>query len=213
MKNLNVFLLFFALFAATVSFSSCEKDDPVTCSDGIQNGDETGVDCGGSSCAACPTCSDGIQNGDETGVDCGGSSCAACAVGVQNKSYQSSGSNVAPLLVNLFGTDSIYAAFSIDNTYLVEQYDTNSVKIEFTGTFTQSESGVGNIWNIVLSQSTPSQLTATGIFEISGTTMTYEVVQTDPDIGATPPTAADGFGSTSGGAFGTTNIQTFVEIE
>jgi len=51
-----------------------------TCSDGIQNGDETGVDCGGS-CPPCggggPTCSDGIQNGNETGVDCGGS-CPPC---------------------------------------------------------------------------------------------------------------------------------------
>jgi chitodextrinase len=28
---------------------------------------------------ATPTCSDGIQNGDETGVDCGGSSCAPCS--------------------------------------------------------------------------------------------------------------------------------------
>ena len=27
-----------------------------------------------------PTCTDGIQNGDETGVDCGGSSCAPCVV-------------------------------------------------------------------------------------------------------------------------------------
>lgn len=27
-----------------------------------------------------PTCTDGIQNGDETGVDCGGSSCAPCQV-------------------------------------------------------------------------------------------------------------------------------------
>ena len=56
-----------------------------TCDDGILNGDETGVDCGGS-CAACPTCNDGILNGDETGVDCGGS-CAACATcddGLQN---------------------------------------------------------------------------------------------------------------------------------
>ena len=26
-----------------------------------------------------PTCNDGIQNGDETGVDCGGSSCAPCS--------------------------------------------------------------------------------------------------------------------------------------
>ncbi len=50
-----------------------------TCSDGIQNGNETGVDCGGS-CSPCqttPTCSDGIQNGNETGVDCGGS-CPPC---------------------------------------------------------------------------------------------------------------------------------------
>jgi len=47
------------------------------CSDGIQNGTETGVDCGGG-CVACPTCKDGIQNGDETGVDCGGSCPRAC---------------------------------------------------------------------------------------------------------------------------------------
>jgi gliding motility-associated-like protein len=56
-----------------------------TCNDGIQNGDETGVDCGGS-CAPCPTCTDGIQNGDETGVDCGGSCapCPTCNDGIQN---------------------------------------------------------------------------------------------------------------------------------
>ncbi len=51
-----------------------------TCSDGIQNGNETGVDCGGScsACAPTPSCFDGIRNGNETGVDCGGS-CSACA--------------------------------------------------------------------------------------------------------------------------------------
>ena len=56
-----------------------------TCDDGIQNGDETGVDCGGS-CAACATCDDGLQNGDETGIDCGGSctACATCDDGIQN---------------------------------------------------------------------------------------------------------------------------------
>lgn len=52
----------------------CEACD--TCMDGVQNGDETGVDCGGS-CDPCPTCTDGVQNGDETGVDCGGS-CDPC---------------------------------------------------------------------------------------------------------------------------------------
>lgn len=213
MKNLSYFLLLFAFFTTTLAITSCKKDDPVTCTDGIQNGDETGIDCGGSECAACPTCSDGIQNGDETGVDCGGSACSACPEGVQQKEYQSSGSNVAPLLSILFGTDSIYARFNLDNTYLVEQYDTNNVKIDFAGTYLQTETGTGNIWSIVLEQSSPSVLTATGIFEINGNTMTYEVVQTNPDIGAVPPTAAAGFGSSNGGALGTSNVQTFVEIE
>ncbi|MCO6480426.1 MAG: T9SS type A sorting domain-containing protein [Phaeodactylibacter sp.] len=62
-----------------ITNASCLPEcGPPSCTDGIQNGDETGVDCGGSSCPACPTCSDGVQNGDETGVDCGGSSCPAC---------------------------------------------------------------------------------------------------------------------------------------
>ncbi len=54
-----------------------------TCNDGIQNGDETGVDCGGT-CPACPiepTCNDGIQNGNETGIDCGGSCSTICEPG------------------------------------------------------------------------------------------------------------------------------------
>ena len=56
-----------------------------TCDDGVQNGDETGIDCGGS-CAACATCDDGVQNGDETGIDCGGSCapCVSCNDGIQN---------------------------------------------------------------------------------------------------------------------------------
>ena len=213
MKTFKYFLIVFALFTTTVAWQSCKKDDPVTCTDGIQNGDETGVDCGGSECAACATCDDGIQNGDETGVDCGGSACPACPEGVQSKQYQSSGSNVAPLLAGLFGTDSIYARFNLDNTYLVEQYDTSNVKIEFTGTFSQVKSSVGEIWDITLNQSTPSVLTAKGIFEITGNTMNYEVVQTDPDIGATPPTPSAGFGSSNGGSLGTANVQVFEEIE
>ena len=52
-----------------------------SCDDGIQNGDEEGIDCGGSVCPPCeviPTCDDGIQNGDEEGVDCGGPDCEPC---------------------------------------------------------------------------------------------------------------------------------------
>ncbi|MEM9921285.1 MAG: T9SS type A sorting domain-containing protein, partial [Bacteroidota bacterium] len=66
------------------------RTPPPSCNDGIQNGNETGIDCGGS-CPACPTCSDGIQNGNETGVDCGGN-CAPC----------SDNSCLVPLRPNMF---------------------------------------------------------------------------------------------------------------
>ena len=54
------------------SLTTSVKDIKVsTCSNKKQDGDETGVDCGGS-CPACPTCTDGKQNQDEEGIDCGG---------------------------------------------------------------------------------------------------------------------------------------------
>ncbi len=73
-----------------------------SCSDAVQNGAETDIDCGGQACATCavgkgcfaasdcasgvctnktcvaPSCSDGVRNGDETAVDCGGA-CAPCS--------------------------------------------------------------------------------------------------------------------------------------
>jgi hypothetical protein len=78
-----------------------------TCDDGVQNGNETGLDCGGPDCNACPpgggcddgddcdsgvcdpvtntcsapACDDDVQNGDETDVDCGGDTCDACDPG------------------------------------------------------------------------------------------------------------------------------------
>jgi len=67
--------------------SSCADCPEPSCDDGIQNGDETGIDCGGSDCPSCPSCDDGIQNGDESGIDCGGSNCPACPNcddGIQN---------------------------------------------------------------------------------------------------------------------------------
>ncbi len=69
-----------------VAIASCVPV-PDTCSDGIQNQNEVGVDCGGV-CPSCPSCSDGVQNQGEAGVDCGGpcGSCApTCADGVRNQ--------------------------------------------------------------------------------------------------------------------------------
>jgi len=70
------------LLSSMMFFSACCSEEPgsganASCFNGIQDGDETGVDCGGS-CAPCPTCDDGIQNGGETGVDCGGPDCEPC---------------------------------------------------------------------------------------------------------------------------------------
>lgn len=53
-----------------------------TCSDGLQNQGETGVDCGGP-CRACPTCDDGRLNQGEEKIDCGGP-CDPCPVPKDN---------------------------------------------------------------------------------------------------------------------------------
>nr|MBX2828626.1 hypothetical protein [Flavobacteriaceae bacterium] len=66
----TLFTLMIAIAAATFVVS-CSSDDngggtTATCSDGIQNGDETGVDCGGSACAACVDPVDNVLTGDVT---------------------------------------------------------------------------------------------------------------------------------------------------
>lgn len=127
--------------------------------------------------------------------------------------WLSAGTDVAPLLLSL-GFTQITADFRADNTYDVYATDTSGAVVQFTGTYVIAASGVGNIYTITLNQNSPTAITSEGIFEIDATanpdTMMYEIVQTSPDIGATPPTPAGGFGSTSGGAFGDTNIQKYI---
>ncbi len=63
------------LFFAACSFPEYRVPDPLpaeTCTDGLRNGDESDVDCGGPTCGPCPRCDDGLRNGDESDVDCGG---------------------------------------------------------------------------------------------------------------------------------------------
>jgi hypothetical protein len=101
----------FGLLCAVAACGSVkDTPDPApdaapTCTDGVKNGTESDVDCGGS-CEACvdgkfcsagadcastlcnngtcvsPTCVDGMRNGDEIDIDCGGS-CGAgsCKIG------------------------------------------------------------------------------------------------------------------------------------
>ncbi|MCB9594898.1 MAG: hypothetical protein H6719_19405 [Sandaracinaceae bacterium] len=93
--------------ASGICDGTTETCSAPTCTDGVMNGAETDVDCGGGTCTACmdggscttatdclsgrcdptsmlcaaPTCTDSIRNGTETGVDCGGGTCAGCADG------------------------------------------------------------------------------------------------------------------------------------
>ena len=210
MKTLKLLFLCAALAGMAATWQSCEEEVDPTCTDGIQNGTETGIDCGGA-CAACPTCTDGIQNGDETGVDCGGPDCEPCYVAIENTKWQSSGANVAPVFVAVFSTDSVYAQFNGDHTYVMERFD-NGVKKAFEGTYVQAVSAVADIWAVALSQTAPSVITSEGIFQITADTMKFEVIQTNPPAG-TAPTPAGGFGSSNGGAQGMNFVQTYVRVQ
>ncbi len=92
------------LLVGAIGFAGCVINVQ-PCADGIQDGAETGIDCGGvcgpcpngqgcagtadcqsgncvnNVCEALPTCTDGIQNQNETATDCGGP-CAACGDGL-----------------------------------------------------------------------------------------------------------------------------------
>ncbi|MDB4953681.1 MAG: Tryptophan synthase alpha chain [Myxococcales bacterium] len=92
---------------ACVGLFGCGSGPVPLCNDGVRNGDETDVDCGGT-CGPCedggvhvdadvdaplvcgqtscagrtcplPSCFDGIRDGQETDVDCGGGICRKCA--------------------------------------------------------------------------------------------------------------------------------------
>ncbi|GAB4178474.1 MAG: hypothetical protein Kow00108_14240 [Calditrichia bacterium] len=130
-------------------------------------------------------------------------------------SWVSEGQNVAPLLLSL-GIVKIEATFNDDNTYTVVSYDTAMAPTTLTGTYTAEKSAVDTIYTITVNQTSPTALTSQGIFSVNESKnpaeMLYEIVQTEPSIGATPPTPEAGFGSTNGGALGTWNIQKYLKV-
>ncbi|MEM6698237.1 MAG: fibronectin type III domain-containing protein, partial [Bacteroidota bacterium] len=112
-------------YSEIATFTAGDNSGEPTCDDGIQNGDEEGVDCGGSNCPPCttdPTCDDGIQNGDEEGVDCGGSNCPPCMMeptcddGIQNgdeEGVDCGGSDCPPCMMETCETPTDLVASNI----------------------------------------------------------------------------------------------------
>lgn len=84
------------------AFNVCSIAPNPTCDDGILNGDETGIDCGGSCVPCSSTCNNGQKDGDEIGVDCGGSCPNVCP-------DPSSPTNGCMIVANR------YASFATDN--------------------------------------------------------------------------------------------------
>jgi hypothetical protein len=128
--------------------------------------------------------------------------------------WVSEGTNVAPGLVATFKTKKITATFNKDQTYDVVAVDSSDVSVTYQGTYTGSANSGTDIRSIALDQNVPSAVTSEGIYQVAGTTLTYEVIQVQPALlGFTPPVASEGFGSTkyNGTPLGVIWIQTFVK--
>lgn len=75
------------------------------------------------------------------------------------------------------------------------------------------ESGIVDIWDIMVNQFVFVALIFVGIFEINGMIMWYEIVQIVFDIGVILFIVVGGFGSINGGVLGNLNIQMYEKIE
>ncbi|MCF8364512.1 MAG: hypothetical protein K9H16_01930 [Bacteroidales bacterium] len=120
--------------------------------------------------------------------------------------------DISLILASLGYDDSLYANFYQDQSYMVTAFVGGTPQI-LEGSYEMTKSADDDIWDITLNQSSPFTVISQGIFKVypaAQDSMWYEVAQIDPAIaGVTPPTTDAGFGSTSGGAFGTMNIQKY----
>lgn len=123
--------------------------------------------------------------------------------------WVSDGANVAYGLRAAFKAKKVVATFNENKTYTVVQTDSVNVNTTFTGTYTNTESTYldtlstsftkgAKLYTIVATQATPYAATATGIYVISSSNMSYEVIQTAPPVANfSAPTVAGGLGSTT----------------
>ncbi len=131
--------------------------------------------------------------------------------------WLSTGANIPlGLRMSPIKAKNIVATFNKNNTYTVVSTDSSNNNTTMTGTWDGGTVGTsGALRAITVNQSVPAALTSTGIFQVTGTTMKYEVIQTTPAItGVTAPTVAGGFGSSAylGTPFpGQMYVQTYVK--
>ena len=143
--------------------------------------------------------------GDAGGFDAGPDAAPVALVGA----WVSEGGDVAPLLAgppaNLIRLE---AHFGADGALRVALTNERSQRFELGARYTLDSSTDPAGIEVVQHEPEPARLE--GIWRVEGAVLTYEVAQTEPPIAnVTPPTAAGGFGSTSHGAYGRDNVQTY----
>ena len=119
-------------------YYGCKKKETTataTCSDGIQNQGETGIDCGGP-CTACASCSDGIQNQGETGIDCGGP-CSPCAVATMSATIDGT-----PWNANYIKGSLLSGTLAIQGVYIST---TQGISLSYSDTFAVGTYPLGSL--------------------------------------------------------------------
>ncbi len=122
--------------------------------------------------------------------------------------WLSAGTNVAPILVAVFNYDSVRVTINEDKTVTTDSHVKNGAWTSTTGTWAVTKSASGDVHSVEFVYPAFSQ---EGILQVTTGTpdqLKLEVVQTVPDIGATPRTPDTGFGSDA--TLGAANIQTYV---
>ncbi|PIZ68180.1 MAG: hypothetical protein COY19_04270 [Candidatus Marinimicrobia bacterium CG_4_10_14_0_2_um_filter_48_9] len=119
--------------------------------------------------------------------------------------WLSTGTNVAPLLAYYFNLDSVEVTLGDDQSVALRQHSTTSGWSALSGTYAITESTGSEIDAISIIYTTFSQ---EGIVKVDADSLWLEAVQTVPDIGATVPTPANGFGADA--TLGVANIQKYI---
>jgi len=122
--------------------------------------------------------------------------------------WLSAGANVAPLLVALFQYDSVRVVMNDDQTVVLSTHPAGGAWADLNGTYTVTKSASGDVHTIEIDYTVFAQAGIIQVISATPDTMKLEVVQTNPDIGATPRTPETGFGSDP--TLGNTNIQVYV---
>lgn len=125
--------------------------------------------------------------------------------------WLSTGDNVALILSYYFQYDSVRVTMNEDMTIVLESHVMDGAWSTTNGVYTITESEEGNVHAIAINYTAFEQEGIIEITEGDPDVMKLEAVQTVPNIGATPRTVENGFGSDA--TLGDSNIQTYVRID